>query len=132
MFEEIKERNSFMLNKLFKEYDINKSLDLIIKNYDSIFVFEEYIKENGFNKELKRAILYANIKYAFINGKIEKTNKKEILYNFGKKAMKELSSNEIDSVLAELHLISHLIKQLKLVLRIEIEESYIYSIRNEI
>ena len=47
-------------------------------------------------------------------------------------ASKELSSNEIDSVLAELHLISHLIKQLKLVLRIEIEESYIYSIRNEI
>lgn len=46
MFEEIKERNSYMLNELFKKYDIDKSLDSIIKYYDSIFVFEEYIKKN--------------------------------------------------------------------------------------
>jgi hypothetical protein len=132
MFEEIKERNSYMLNELFKKYDIDKSLDSIIKYYDSIFVFEEYIKENGFNSELKRAILYANIKLSFTNGKLEKTNKKEILFNFGKKAMKGLSSREINLSLAELHLISHLIRQLKLVSRIEIEEMYVNSILNEV
>ena len=132
MFEEIKERNSYMLNELFKKYDIDKSLDSIIKYYDSIFVFEEYIKENGFNSELKRAILYANIKLSFTNGKLEKTNKKEILFNFGKKAMKGLSSREINLSLAELHLISHLIRQLKFVSRIEIEEMYVNSILNEV
>ena len=132
MIEEIRERNSSLLNELLERYTIEKPLNLLLRNYDSIFVSEEYIKEDGFNTELKRAILYANIKFISVNGKIEKTNKKEILYNFGKKAMKELSDKEINLVLAELHLMSHLIKQLKLISRIEIEESYIYSIMNEI
>lgn len=128
MLEEIKERNNIVLNELLEKYGIEKSVDLLLKNYDSIFVSEEYIKEDGFNSELKRAILYANIKFIFVNGTVEKTNKKEILYNFGKKAMKGLSSNEIDLVLAELHLIGCLIKQLKLILKIEIEESQILNI----
>lgn len=131
MLEEIKERNNKRLNELLRKYGIEKSVKNLLIDYDSIFVSEEYMNKEQSNLELKRAILYANVKFIVVNEKFEKTNKKEILYNFGKKAMKGLSNNKINLIINELKLIGYLIKQLKLIQKFEIEENDIQTITNE-
>lgn len=131
MLEEIKERNNKRLNELLRKYGIEKSVKNLLIDYDSIFVSEEYINKEQSNSELKRAILYANVKFIVVNEKFEKTNKKEILYNFGKKAMKRLNKNKINLIINELKLIGYLIKQLKLIHKLEIEENDIQTITNE-
>ncbi len=131
MLEEIKERNNKRLNELLRKYGIEKSVKNLLIDYDSIFVSEEYISKEQSNSELKRAILYANVKFIVVNEKFEKTNKKEILYNFGKKAMKRLNKNKINLIINELKLIGYLIKQLKLIHKLEIEENDIQTITNE-
>ena len=131
MLEEIKERNNKRLNELLRKYGIEKSVKNLLIDYDSIFVSEEYISKEQSNSELKRAILYANVKFIVVNEKFEKTNKKEILYNFGKKAMKRLNKNKINLIINELKLICYLIKQLKLIHKLEIEENDIQTITNE-
>lgn len=131
MLEEIKERNNKRLNELLRKYGIEKSVKNLLIDYDSIFVSEEYINKEQSNSELKRAILYANVKFIMVNEKFEKTNKKEILYNFGKKAMKGLNKNKINLIINELKLIGYLIKQLKLIHKLEIEENDIQTIINE-
>ena len=131
MLEEIKKRNDKILNELLKKYEIEKSVKNLLIDYDSIFVSEEYMNKEQSNLELKRAILYANVKFIVVNEKFEKTNKKEILYNFGKKAMKGLSNNKINLIINELKLIGYLIKQLKLIQKFEIEENDIQTITNE-
>ena len=131
MLEEIKKRNDKTLNELLKKYEIEKSVKNLLIDYDSIFVSEEYMNKEQSNLELKRAILYANVKFIVVNEKFEKTNKKEILYNFGKKAMKGLSNNKINLIINELKLIGYLIKQLKLIQKFEIEENDIQTITNE-
>ncbi len=131
MLEEIKERNNKRLNELLRKYGIEKSVKNLLIDYDSIFVSEEYISKEQSNSELKRAILYANVKFIVVNEKFEKTNKKEILYNFGKKAMKRLNKNKINLIINELKLIGYLIKQLKLIHKLEIEENDIQTIINE-
>ena len=131
MLEEIKKRNDKILNELLKKYEIEKSVKNLLIDYDSIFVSEEYMNKEQSNLELKRAILYANVKFIVVNEKFEKTNKKEILYNFGKKAMKGLSNNKINLIINELKLIGYLIKQLKLIQKLEIEENDIQTIKNE-
>jgi hypothetical protein len=130
MLEEIKKRNDKILNELLKKYEIEKSVKNLLIDYDSIFVSEEYMNKEQSNLELKRAILYANVKFIVVNEKFEKTNKKEILYNFGKKAMKGLSNNKINLIINELKLIGYLIKQLKLIQKFEIEENDIQTIIN--
>lgn len=131
MLEEIKERNNKRLNELLRKYGIEKSVKNLLIDYDSIFVSEEYINKEQSNSELKRAILYANVKFIVVNEKFEKTNKKEILYNFGKKAMKGLNKNKINLIINELKLIGYLIKQLKLIQKLETEENDIQTIIND-
>lgn len=126
MLEEIKERNSYLLTELLNKYNIDKTVKELL-DYESVFLSKEYINKDTMNNELKRAILYANLKYVRVNGTLQKTNKKEILFNFGKKAMRGLSENKINKVIAELSIISSLIKQSKLILRVEIEESDIQN-----
>lgn len=131
MFEKIKKRDNGLLNELLRKYGIEKSVKSLLIDYDSIFVSEEYINKEQPNLELKRAILYANVKFIIVNEKFEKTNKKEILYNFGKKAMKGLNKNKINLVINELKLIGYLIKQLKLIQKFEVEENDIQTIIND-
>jgi hypothetical protein len=121
MCDEIFERNQEILLILLHKYSIDKSIrDLL--NYESVFVSVEYEKQDQFNNTLKRAILYGNLKYMRVDGEIVKTNKKEILYNFGKKAMKSLSESDIDKTVTDLHLFSSCVKQLKLIGKVELEE----------
>jgi hypothetical protein len=131
MFEEIKERNDHLLKKLLDKHKIKKSLDELI-NYESVFVSVEYMEKDNLNSEHKRAILYGNLKFVKIGNKTEKTNKKEILFNFGKKTMKDLSEEEIKFIILELKFIGRIIKQLKLIMKVELEESYIQTSLNEI
>lgn len=131
MFEEIKKRNNRLLKELLDKHKIKKSLHELI-NYESVFVSVEYMEKDNLNSEHKRAILYGNLKFVKIGNKTEKTNKKEILFNFGKKAMKDLSEEEIKSIILELKFIGRIIKQLKLIMKVELEESYIQTSLNEI
>ncbi|MFA9240004.1 MAG: hypothetical protein ACEQSQ_08990 [Candidatus Paceibacteria bacterium] len=126
MFEEIKKRNNRLLKELLDKHKIKKSLHELI-NYESVFVSVEYMEKDNLNSEHKRAILYGNLKFVKIGNKTEKTNKKEILFNFGKKAMKDLSEEEIKSIILELKFIGRIIKQLKLIMKVESEESYIQT-----
>ncbi len=131
MFEEIKERNHSLLTILLHKHKIEKSIHDLM-NYESVFVSVEYMEKDNLNSEHKRAILYGNLKFIMIGNKAEKTNKKEILYNFGKKAMKGLSEKEIEFIIIELKFIGIIIKQLKLIMKVELEESDIKTILNEI
>lgn len=131
MFEEIKERNHSLLTKLINKHKIEKSIHDLM-NYESVFVSVEYMEKDNLNSEHKRAILYGNLKFMMIGNKAEKTNKKEILYNFGKKAMKGLSEEAIEFIIIELKFIAIIIKQLKLIMKVELEESDIKTILNEI
>jgi len=130
MCEEIQNRNRSLLANLLAKYNIDKSLK-DLTDYESVFLSIEYLKTEDINTELKRVILYGNLKYIVENGMLVKTNKKVILYNFGKKLIKKMNDTEIDKVIAELKLISSLIKQMKLVTKIELEESDIQSILSD-
>lgn len=124
--EELKERKKNILTDLLNKYGVNKPVDSLIQ-YESVFLSVEYEKNKEFN-ELKRAMLYANLKFIVEDGKTVKTNKKEILYSFGKKIIKTLRDYEIDRTISELKLISSLVKQLKLISKIEQEEAEIKSL----
>ena len=130
MCEEIQNRNRSLLVDLLAKYNIGKSLK-DLTDYESVFLSIEFMKTEVINTEFKRVILYGNLKYAVENGTLVKTNKKVILYNFGKKLIKKMSDTEVDKVIAELKLISSLTKQLKLVTKIELEESDIQSILSD-
>lgn len=124
MCEDLKDRNIKMLNELLQQYNINKqSADLL--NYESVFVSEEYFDKNAEKNidNLKRVMLYANVKYEMINGVVRKTNKKEVLYSLGRKKIKALDQEEIDKTILELKLFTALTKQLKNINHIDFEES---------
>jgi len=116
MCEDLKERNHEVLNGLLARYTIDKTIRDLTQ-CESVFVSVEYMSKD--RVEFKRAILYANIKYIVVNNRIVKTNKKEILYNFGKKMIKNLSLEEIEEVIAELGVIAEMAKQLILISKIE-------------
>ena len=131
IFEIIKNRNKELLSDLLSKYQIDKDIDILVNNYESVFLSIEYQdKKDNSGNELKRVILYANLKHIIQNNEIVKTNKKEILYNFGRKLIKKMEEKEINLVVAELHLIVSLIKQLKLLAKIEFEEAQIQEILN--
>lgn len=128
MCEDLKERNKNLLIGLLTKYEIDKEVDDLIL-YESVFLSVEYEKNQDYS-ELKRAILYANLKFIIENGKTVKTNKKEILFNFGKKIIKKMGHEEVDQIISELKLIASLAKQLKLVGKIELEEEEIKPLIN--
>ena len=111
---DIHERNEKLLKVLLVRLNIDKTL-IELRSYESVFLSEEYIQVDDIgNKELKRAILYGNLKSKIENNVIVKTNKKEILFNLGKKFMKAHTEAEVEQSLLGLRLISKLIQQLKL------------------
>jgi len=115
---DIYERNEKLLKILLARLNIDKTL-VELRSYESVFLSEEYIKIDDIgNKELKRAILYGNLKSKIENNVIVKTNKKEILFNLGKKFMKAHSEAEVEQTLLGLRLISKLVQQLKLEIKI--------------
>lgn len=128
MCEDLKERNKKLLIDLLAKYEIDKEVDDLIL-YESVFLSVEYEKNQDYS-ELKRAILYANLKFIIEDGKTVKTNKKEILFNFGKKIIKKMGHEEVDQIISELKLIASLAKQSKLVAKIELEEEEIKSLIN--
>lgn len=132
MLEKTKTRNQRYLIQLCRKYNIEKSFQELTVNYESVFVSIEYMEKDNPNSELKRAILYGNLKFEKINDNWEKTNKKEILYNFGKKAMKGLSEKNIEFIILELRLIGMIVKQSKLIMKLELEESDISTLLGEI
>lgn len=117
--EEIEIRNKELLLLLLKKFNIDKSVKDLV-DYKSVFVSVEYnSKEDLSVSNLKRTFLYANV---------ESTNKKEILLNFGKKLMKDLTEDQIETVILELRLIVSLVKQLKYINKIDYEENVVTGI----
>jgi len=115
---DIHERNEKLLKILLVRLNIDKTL-AELRSYESVFLSEEYIQVDDIgNNELKRAILYGNLKSKIENNVVVKTNKKEILFNLGKKFMKSKSDFEVEQTLLGLRLISKLIQQLKLEIKI--------------
>lgn len=126
--EEIENRNKELLVLLLKKINIDKSVK-DMTDYKNVFVSVEYDSKEDFSvSNLKRTFLYASIEFIEQNGRLVKTNKKEILYNFGKKLMRDLSDNEIETTILELKLIASLVKQLKYINKIDYEESIITDI----
>lgn len=126
--EEIELRNKELLVLLLKKFDLSKSVK-DMTDYKNVFVSVEYdSKEDLSVANLKRTFLYASIEFIEQNGRLVKTNKKEILYNFGKKLMRDLSENQIETTILELKLITSLVKQLKYINKIDYEESIITDI----
>jgi len=128
---EIEQRNNEILQLLLKKYEIDKSVKDLI-DFESVFIFVEYYKnENPLkDSELYRAILYANIRYKIENGNLIKLPKvkKISLYTLGKKMIKKLSIEEVDTIILELTLLSKLVKQLKFINKIDKEEHDINEI----
>lgn len=128
---EIVQRNNEILLSLLKKHKIDKTVKELIE-LESVFIFVEYYKnENPLkSNELYRAILYANIRYVNENDKVIKLPKakKVSLYTLGKKMIKKLSEEEIEKTILELTLISKLIKQIKLIDKIDREEHDINDI----
>jgi len=122
---EVIERNNEILKTLIDKYNIDKSVKELV-DLESVFIFVEYYKneDNTKSNDLYRVILYANIKYAVENGNLVKLAKaKRIsLYTLGKKMINKLTQEEVESTILELTLIGKLVKQLKLINKIEKEE----------
>ena len=116
---------------IYYKYNIDKTIKELIE-LESVFIFVEYYKNNNPLKssELYRAILYANIRYVVENNKVVKLSKakKVSLYTLGKKMIKKLSTEEVEETILELTLISKLIKQLKLIEKVDKEEYEINEI----
>lgn len=130
---DIESRNNELLSVLIKKYEIKKTIKEL-GDAESVFVSIEWDQKSSLESNtLKRAILYANIKYELENGKVIKVNKKEILYNFGKKRIKELKSDdEIELQIMELHIITYLVRQLKSIIRLKYEEGEIETLMTEL
>jgi hypothetical protein len=123
MFEEFKKKYEKKLTILLNDLDIKDSIEELI-DFESVFLSIEYEKTD--NTILKRAILYGNLKFESIKGKLRKTNKKKIIFNFGKKLIKkENDKNSIKNKINKLKLIAILSRQLKLIKKVELEDKEI-------
>lgn len=128
---EIIERNNETLIVLLKKYSIDKTIKELI-DLESVFIFVEYYKnsDSSKNSELYRVILYANVRYVVKDNNVIKLPKakKISLFTLGKKMIKKLSEEEVEKTILELTLISKLIKQIKLINKINYEENDIKDI----
>jgi len=127
----ILQRNKETLLILLKQYNIDRTINELI-DLESVFIFVEYYKneDSSQSSELYRAILYANIRYEVKNNNVVKLTKakKISLFTLGKKMIKKLSEEEVEKIILELTLISKLIKQIKLINKINYEENDIQDI----
>ena len=140
----IKKRNEDLLNILLNKFKIGKSAKELVKDYESVYIAIEYIKDKdefdlenmlkNKQKELKRVLMYSSLKYTKDpkTGAVSKTNKREILYTFGRKIIKTLNEKDIDRAVLELKLIVSLIKELKFIDKIEFEELEVNTFLNEL
>lgn len=124
---DLQKRDITLLQGLLTKYGIDKSVK-DMSSYESVFLSIQFLGDSQVNAELKRVVLYANLKYIVQNGEVVRTNKKEILYSYGRKIIKKATDYEVDKTIAELNLIACFSKQLKLITKIELEESDIQSI----
>lgn len=129
---EIESRNKQILTMLLEKYEISKTIREL-EDTESIFVSVEWENKDPLfgTSILKRVILYANVKLELENDKIIKVNKKEILYNFGKKKIKQLKDKEIDLQILELNMIIFLVRQLKSINKLKYEECKIEAMMIE-